>query len=121
MVCLSDSPSNAKLIRTAAKLAEAFRGRFTALFVETSDFQEIDEKKRSRLQENIRLAEQLGAKVVTVYGDDVPYQTAKYAKANGVSNVVLARPARRLFLGFGRETFVDRLILYAPHLHIYLI
>lgn len=34
LVCLSSSPSNVKIIRTAARMARAFRGNFTALFVE---------------------------------------------------------------------------------------
>lgn len=38
LVCLSSSPSNAKLIRTAARMANAFRSDFTALFVETPAF-----------------------------------------------------------------------------------
>ncbi|MCL2690352.1 MAG: DUF4118 domain-containing protein [Chitinispirillia bacterium] len=121
MICLSSSPANARLIRTAAKLAEALRGRFTALFVETSDFDEMSEKNRFRLRENIRLAEQLGAKIVTVYGDDVPYQIAEYAKMSGVSKVVLGHPVRRLFLGFSPPTFVDKLTAYAPGLDVYII
>ena len=35
LVCLSASPSNARIIRTAARMAEAFQGTFTALYVET--------------------------------------------------------------------------------------
>ena len=35
LTCLSAAPSNAKVIRTAARLAEAFHSRFTALYVET--------------------------------------------------------------------------------------
>ena len=35
LVCLSSSPSNGKIIRTAAQMAEAFNGTLTALFVET--------------------------------------------------------------------------------------
>ena len=37
LVCLSGAPSNANVIRTAARMAEAFRSSFTALFVETDD------------------------------------------------------------------------------------
>ena len=43
LVCLSSSPSNAKIIRTAARMARAFRGRFTALFVETPDTANLEE------------------------------------------------------------------------------
>ena len=37
LICLSSSPSNAKVIRTAARMAKAFHGAFTALFVETPE------------------------------------------------------------------------------------
>ena len=33
LVCLSSAPSNAKIIRTAARMAAAFSGSFTALYV----------------------------------------------------------------------------------------
>jgi len=121
MMCLSSSPSNAKVIRTAAKLAEAFHGIFTALFVETPDFAEMSEENKSRLRDNLRLAEQSGAKIATVYGDDVPYQVAEYAKASGVSKIVLGRSVRRAIFGINVPTFVDKLTAYAPNLEIYVI
>ena len=37
LTCLSGAPSNAKVIRTAARMAEAFHSSFTALFVETAE------------------------------------------------------------------------------------
>ncbi len=47
LVCLSSSPSNAKIIRTAARMARAFRGTFTALFVETPDTAEMAEDDKN--------------------------------------------------------------------------
>lgn len=52
LVCLSGAPSNANVIRTAARMAEAFRSSFTALFVETSDFKDMSDDNRSRLRAN---------------------------------------------------------------------
>ena len=77
LICLSSSPSNAKVIRTAARLSNAFHGRFTALFVETPDTRELDGKNRDRLRGNLRLAEQLGAQIATVYGSEVAAQIAR--------------------------------------------
>ncbi|MBJ8192677.1 histidine kinase, partial [Bacillus cereus] len=37
LVCLSSAASNKKVIRTAARMAAAFHGHFTALFVETPE------------------------------------------------------------------------------------
>ncbi len=121
LMCLSSSPSNAKVVRVAAKLAEAFHGAFTALFVETSDFANTTEADRQRLRENLRLAEQLGARIATVYGDDVPQQVAEYARVSGVSKLVMGRPATRRILGFCPANYVDKLSTYAPHLEIFVI
>lgn len=37
LVCLSSSPSNEKIIRTAAQMARAFGANFTALYVQTAE------------------------------------------------------------------------------------
>lgn len=121
MMCLSSSPSNAKVVRTAAKMAEAFHGKFTALFVESMAFNELKAEDKERLQQNLRLAEQLGARIVTVYGDDVAYQMAEYAKASGISKIVLGRPAAKGFLGFRPPNYVDKLTIYAPNIETYVI
>ena len=60
LVCLSSAPSNAKIIRTASKMAGAFNARFTALFVETPDFMAMKEDDKERLRQNIKLAGELG-------------------------------------------------------------
>ena len=39
LVCLSSAPSNAKIIRTAATMAQAFHCSFTALFVQTPGYE----------------------------------------------------------------------------------
>ena len=56
---------------------------FTALFVETPDFSVMSEENVKRLRSNIRLAEQLGAKIETVYGEDVSFQIAEFTRLSG--------------------------------------
>ncbi|WP_291651849.1 sensor histidine kinase KdpD [Clostridium sp.] len=121
LVCLSSSPSNAKVIRAAARMAEAFHARFTALFVETIVSKELGEKNIQKLRENLKLAEDLGAKVETVYGDDVPYQVAEFAKLSGVSKIILGRTKRRKFLLRSKLGYVDRIIELAPEIDLYVI
>ena len=121
MICLSGSPSNARVIRTAARMAEAFHGAFTALFVETPDFSGQSEADRRGLQANLRLAEELGARIATMYGDDPAVQIAEYARISGISKIVLGRsPGGKSFL-FPSKTLMDRLNELAPDLDIYII
>lgn len=121
LVCLSSSPSNAKIIRTAARMARAFRGNFTALFVETPATTEMNEDDKKRLRENIRLAGQLGAHIETVYGEDVPYQIAEFARLSGVSKIVIGRSTATRKSIFSKPTLTERLIANAPNLDIHVI
>lgn len=121
LVCLSSSPTNAKIIRTAARMATAFRGAFTGLFVETPDFSAMNEKDRKRLNNNIRLAQQLGAKIETVYGEDIPFQIAEFARLSGVSKIVIGRSAATRSRLFGKLTLTEKLIAHAPNLDVHII
>ncbi len=103
LVCLSSSPSNAKVIRTAARMAAAFHASFTALFVETPNTNELSPKNINRLRDNLKLAEQLGARITTVYGENVAQQIAEFAAAAGISKIVTGRSNnKRHFFSNGR-------------------
>ena len=121
LVCLSSAPSNQKIIRTAAKMADAFSGSFTALYIETPGFASIDETDKKRLKQNMKLARQLGAKVETVSGDDVPYQIAEFARLSGVTKIVIGRSAavRKRFIR--KPTLTEKLIAHAPNIDIHII
>ncbi len=120
LICLSSSPSNARVIRTAARMARAFHGTFTALFVETPGFSSLSEEDRARINANIRLAEELGARITTTYGDDPAAQIAEYARIGGISKIVLGRsPHRRGF--HTAKNLVDRLNELAPDVDTYII
>ena len=121
LVCLSSSPSNAKIIRTAAKMASAFKGEFTALFVETPDFSVMSEENVKRLRSNICLAEQLGAKIETVYGEDVPFQIAEFTRLSGVSKIVIGRSSATKRHLLSKPTLTEKLIDYAPNLEVHII
>lgn len=121
LTCLSSSPSNAKVIRTAARMADAFHSDFTALFVETPDFQSQSAQDRQRLRANLRLAEELGARIATAYGGDPAVQIAEYAKSAAVSKIVLGRSNRKRSLRDWGRNLVDRLTELAPDLDIYII
>ena len=121
LVCLSPAPSNMKIIRTAARMAKAFRGSFTALYVETPDFTSMDEEDKKRLQSNMHLARQLGANIETIYGEDVPFQIAEFARLSGVSKVVIGRNTATRRSIFGKPALTERLIAQAPNLDIHII
>ncbi|MBO4359880.1 MAG: sensor histidine kinase KdpD [Eubacteriaceae bacterium] len=120
LVCLSSSPSNARIIRSAARMARAFGGHFTALFVETPQLRNMSEGDRQRLEENKALAVSLGAYPETVYGDDVAYQIAEYSALSGVTRIVVGRSTARKHFWNG-PSLTDKLLDYASNVDIHII
>lgn len=110
LICLSSSPSNAKVIRTAARMAEAFHSGFTALFVQTPETKELSGENLKRLRSNLHLAEQLGAQISTVYGTDPAVQIAEYARVSGVTKIVMGRINHKQNPITGKKSLADRLI-----------
>ena len=110
LICLSSAPSNAKVIRTAARMAEAFHSGFTALFVQTPETKELSGENLKRLRSNLRLAEQLGAQISTVYGTEPAVQIAEYARVSGVTKIVMGRINHKQNPITGKKNLADRLI-----------
>lgn len=121
LICLSGSPSNARVIRTASRMAEAFHSGFTALLVETPETKKLNGSSLKRLQDNVRLAEQLGARIATVYGDDAATQIAEYAKVSGITKIILGRINHKVSFIAQGKTLADKLIQLAGDIDIYII
>ncbi len=121
LVCLSSAPSNPRIIRTAATMAQAFESSFTALFVQTPAYEEMSDADKERLRANTHLAESLGATVETVFGDDVSYQIAEYARLSGVTKIVIGRSAVTRKHPWSKPTLTEKLTVIAPNLDIHII
>lgn len=120
LVCLSGAPSNVRVIKAAAKMAEAYGGNLTALYVEPPDFHEHDPGAKSRLEENFRLAHRLGAKVTRLYGEDAATQIAEYARVSGSTKIVIGKSPTHTSV-FRKKTLIDRLNELAPDIDIFII
>ncbi|MEG0793267.1 MAG: sensor histidine kinase KdpD [Lachnospiraceae bacterium] len=121
LICLSPSPSNEKVIRQAARMAAAFRGKFTAFFVETPEYVDYSKEDLERVKQHTKLAEQLGAKTVISYGSDIVEQIAEYSKVARVSKIVLGRTyTKRKWFSIS-ESFSDKLSRLDPNLEVFLI
>lgn len=120
LVGISPSPSNPKIIRAAARMANAFGGVFVGIFVETPGFENMNQEDRKRLQNHIHLATQLGANIETVCGDDIASTIAEYAKISGISKIVVGKSsARRNY--FLKQSFAEKLSFLASNIDIYII
>lgn len=121
LVCLSPAPSNARIVETAAKMADAFGATLTALYVQTPSCAKMADADKQRLQTHIRMAEHAGAAIATVYGEDVSYQIAEFARQSGVTKIVVGRSSVRRRHFWSKPALNEKLTEIAPNLDIYII
>ena len=120
LVLLSPSPSSAKNLRVGARMAEAYHAAWEALYVETRV--KLTPGQGKLLRDNMNLAEQLGADVVTMYGEDLAEVAAGYANLTGATNIIIGKTRnKRRLRDFFREDFEDRLIALLKHAEIHII
>lgn len=101
LVCISDRPGAAALVRYARRLADRLHASWTAIHVETSTVRRASEDERDRIAEALRVAERLGGTVVSIPAANVAEGVIDYARANNFTHIVTSSAQR----GFWRELF----------------
>mgnify|MGYP000189365738 CR=1 FL=1 len=119
LVCLSSSPSNEKIIRTAAKMARDMRARFTALYVQTGKRERESDKRR--LEAHVQFAKESGAEIVMTHGENVPVQIAEYAHLSNVTKIVIGQSSAKRNHFFSKQTLTEKLIEAVPDIDIHII
>ena len=100
-------------------MAKAFRAPLVALYVETTHTKDLSGENIEKLRKTVRLAEQLGAKIVSAYGDDIARQIAQYARLRGSTKIIIGR--NQGSHKFGKKNVVDRLLELTPHIDVHVI
>src|SRR5450631_3402794 len=68
LVCVSEDPRAAGLVRYTKRLGDRLHAPWTALYVETRRSLQLSEEERDRVADTLRLAEQLGGEAITIPG-----------------------------------------------------
>lgn len=122
MVGISASPFSEQLIRTARRLAGGLHGEWLAVHVEmTKTNFHIGSKERERIARNIRLAEELGAQVLTVVGDDLTHEILEVARTHNVTAIVVGKPRHGRLRDLWHGSVVDKLIRQSGRINVYVI
>ena len=121
LVCISPSPSNPKVISAAVTMADAFHATLTAIYVKPTYYDSLSDTDKKRLQNNIAFAEQNGASVTTIIGDDVPVQVAEYAHISDTTKIVVGRSGMKRRHFWSKTPLTEQIILNAPDVDVYII
>jgi two-component system sensor histidine kinase KdpD len=94
VVCINEQPGAAQLVRYAKRQADRLHSPWTALYIETSRYQRMDEKARDRIADTLRLAEKLGAETATIPGERIVDDLLAYARQNNITQIVIGKSDR---------------------------
>src|SRR5207253_2474557 len=87
LVCVSEDPRAAGLVRYAKRLADRLHAPWTALSIETARNLALSEVERDRLADTLRLAERLGGEAMTIPAATrrIADDALDFARANNVT------------------------------------
>jgi two-component system sensor histidine kinase KdpD len=121
LVCVSPSPSSARLVRAARRMAASLHAGCIAAYVETPASLRMSNTARQRLAENLHLAEELGAEAVTLQGESAAQETVRYARARNVSKIVLGKPTHPRWRDLIARSFLEEMVRSSGDIDVYVI
>jgi two-component system, OmpR family, sensor histidine kinase KdpD len=116
MVCMSSNTAAPRVIRTGARIAGRLGSKWYAVYVETPRERPgwINPDDADALQQNIRLAESLGATVVRVKAEQPSDGLVAFAQREGVTHVIFGQSARSRWELLWRGSTLDRFLGAVP-------
>jgi two-component system sensor histidine kinase KdpD len=116
MVCMSSNALAPRVIRTGARIAGRLGSKWYAVYVETPREQpnRINPEDADALQQNIRLAESLGATVVRVKAERPADGLIAFAQREGVTHVIFGQSARSRWELVMRGSTLDKFLSAVP-------
>src|SRR5450755_2210897 len=109
LVCLSEDPRSAGLVRYTKRLADRLHAPWTAISIETRRSLQLTEDQRDRLADTMRLAETLGGEALTIPGTQrrIADDILTFARANNVTQIIIGKATRSWWFELMRGSVVD--------------
>ena len=123
VVCISEDPRCAGLVRYAKRLADRLHGPWTALYVEGRRAVQLSEDERDRIADTLRLAETLGGEPVILpagarsIADDV----VGYAHTHNVTQIIIGKSTRSRWFEMLHGSVVHDLVRRSGNISVHVI
>lgn len=122
LVGFSASPTSERLLRITHRMASDMGAEWYAVYVQSSKQQvEIGEKAKSQLDGNIRLAEELGAKVVSLSGNVIADTIINFAKEKNVTLIVAGLSHRSRLDEFFKGSVLNELTKKSGQINVLIV
>src|SRR5436305_7771699 len=123
LVCVSEDPRAAGLVRYTKRLADRLHAPFTAVSIETRRSLQLSDAERDRLADTLRLAESLGGEALTIpaVGRRIADDVVNFAHANNVTQIVIGKSRRSRWFEIMRGSVVHDLVRRSGHISVHVI
>lgn len=123
LVCVSEDPRSAGLVRYAKRLADRLRAPWTALYVETTRSLQFSDDVKDRIAETLRLPERLDGEAITIpaaarrVADDV----LSFARKSNVTHIIIGKSERARWFEIVHGSVVHDLVRHAGNISVHVI
>jgi two-component system sensor histidine kinase KdpD len=120
LVCVSEDPRAAGLVRYTKRVADRVHAPWTAISIETRRSLQLTDEQRDRLADTLRLAETLGGEALTIPGvgrriaDDI----VGFAHANNVTQIIIGKSTRSRWFEIVQGSVVHDLVRRAGNISV---
>ncbi|WP_426408858.1 DUF4118 domain-containing protein [Bradyrhizobium ganzhouense] len=123
LVCVSEDPRAAGLVRYTKRLADRLHAPFTAISIETRRSLQLSEQERDRLADTLRLAEALGGEALTIpaVGRRIADDVINFAQGNNVTQIVIGKSTRSRWFEMTRGSVVHDLVRRSGNISVHVI
>jgi len=121
MVCIAPSPYAKQLLRKGYSIAKDTHAEWYAVYVSTPALREMSDTDKAYIAEALILAEELGAKIVTLSGTDVASEILRFAREYNINHIVIGKPLHSMLLGFWKGSPASRLLHTPSEFELHLI
>ena len=120
LVCVGPSPTTARVIRTAKRMATALDAQWMAVSVDLPGVSSNGPNAAS-IAQHFRLAERLGAEVLTLAGDSVVETILDYARNRNITKIFIGKTSESKWKRWISRSLVDQLIEASGEIDVYVI
>ncbi|HEY2135320.1 MAG TPA: sensor histidine kinase KdpD [Xanthobacteraceae bacterium] len=123
LVCVSEDPRSAGLVRYTKRLADRLHAPWTALYVETQRSLQLNEEERDRIADTLRLAERLGGEATTIPGGlrQIADDVVAYAHQNNATQIIIGKSARSRWFEIMHGSVVHDLVRRSGNISVHVI
>jgi two-component system, OmpR family, sensor histidine kinase KdpD len=123
LVCISEDPRAAGLVRYAKRLADRLHGHWTALYVEGRESLHYTEEERDRVADTLRLAEKLDGQAVTIpsAAPKIADDLIAYAESRNVTHIVVGKSRRSRWFEILHGSVVHDLVRRSGNISVHVI